>query len=215
MHLASHTKRTALARTALALSAWLFVAGGCSQGDEPAADHPGAAATEGAAHADESTTKAAEPAGSATESAGSASEGLALHKSDPTGTYGAGIKLENEVAIATLTAAPETYVDRILKVRGTVTEVCPKRGCWIELADAGGETLRVKVTDGEIVFPLSAKGHEAVVEGIFERIELDEAQHRAWKEHEAEERGVDFDPEDVGGPGTIWRLQGLGARIDS
>lgn len=208
MHFALSTRGAAVARTVLVLSAWVWLVGGCAQSDEPATDDSSSApATEETAHKEAETNEA--------ETQAAEAESQALHKADPVGTYGVGIKLDNDVAIAAVTAEPETYIDRILQVRGTVAEVCPKRGCWIDLADASGETLRVKVTDGEIVFPLSAKGHEAVVEGIFEKIELDEEQHRAWKEHEAQERGMEFNPEDVSGPGTIWRLQGLGARIES
>ena len=34
-------------------------------------------------------------------------------------------------------------------------------------------------------------------------------QAKSWKEHEAQEMGVAFDPESVTGPMTIWRLAGI------
>ena len=95
----------------------------------------------------------------------------------------------------------------------TVTASNPD-SCWIELASDSDERLRVKVTDGDIVFPLSAKGHPATVEGIVEKIELDEEQHRNWLAHVAEEKGESFDPTTVHGPMTFYQVQGLGARID-
>lgn len=147
------------------------------------------------------------------EAAPANTEQVATRKSDPRGSYGAGIHLKEGVTISEILADPESYENRIVQVRGTVDEVCPRRGCWIDLADSGA-LVRVKVTDGEIVFPLSAKGHEVLVEGAVERIELSEEQHRAWKAHEAEERGVAFDPASVSGPTTMWRIQGFGARID-
>jgi hypothetical protein len=136
-----------------------------------------------------------------------------LHKADPTGTYGAGIVLKEATSIQTILAGPAEYEGKIVQVKGTVREVCPRRGCWIELEE-GDSVMRVKVTDGEIVFPLSAKGNQATVEGVVEKIELDADQAKAWKQHEAQEMGVAFDPESVTGPMTIWRLAGLGARID-
>jgi hypothetical protein len=145
--------------------------------------------------------------------AASDAEQDALHKSDPTGTYGAGVHLKESIALTAIVDNPSEYEGRIVQVSGKVDEVCPRRGCWIDLAD-GEKTLRVKVTDGEIVFPLSAKGTEAVVEGIVEKIELDEEQHRAWKAHLAEEKGEEFDPESVSGPLTMWRIAGMGARIE-
>jgi hypothetical protein len=48
-------------------------------------------------------------------------------------------------------------------------------GCWMTLAPAGvtGDTpatLRLKVDDGVIVFPVSAKGRTAVAQGVVEAI---------------------------------------------
>jgi len=151
---------------------------------------------------------AATPAGAA-----ASEEEAALHKADPAGNYGAGIVLQQATSLAEILAAPAQYEGRIVQVAGTVSAVCAHRGCWLELA-AGDATMRVKVTDGEIVFPLSAKGHRAVVEGVVEKIEMTEEQHRAWKQHDAEERGVACDPAAVSGPYTLWRLAGLGARIE-
>ena len=80
-----------------------------------------------------------------------------LNKADPRGTYGAGLNLHESMDLSTILADPATYEGKTVQVSGVVHEVCPRRGCWIELADAKtSETMRVKVTDGEIVFPLSA-----------------------------------------------------------
>lgn len=143
----------------------------------------------------------------------SETEQAALHKEDPKGVYGAGIVLKAATTLETILAEPSEYEGKIVQVAGTVREVCPRRGCWIELED-GESVMRVKVTDGEIVFPLSAKGTQAVVEGVVEKIDLDVEQAKAWKQHEAVEMGVEFDPETVTEPMTIWRIAGLGARID-
>jgi hypothetical protein len=144
------------------------------------------------------------------------SETDALHKADPNGAYGAGLSLEAETELAKLLADPAAYEGQAVRVRGVVEEVCPMRGCWIDLAEASGsENIRIKVTDGEIVFPLSAKNATAVVEGTVERIELDEQENRDWQQHLAEERGETFDPKSVEGPATIWRIVGKGAEISS
>ena len=54
--------------------------------------------------------------------------------------------------------------DRV-SIEGVVTAVCEHMGCWMMLAPAGaaGEhpaTLRLKVEDGVIVFPVSARGRQ-------------------------------------------------------
>jgi hypothetical protein len=88
------------------------------------------------------------------------------------------------------------------------------RGCWIYLAgDRDFEKIRIKVTDGEIVFPMEARGKTAVVEGVVERLELTREQVLAQRKHHAEEKGVAFDPATVTSGETTLRIRGLGAEI--
>jgi hypothetical protein len=185
--------------------AGILVLGACQRAQQEA-EKP--ATTDEAAKTEQA--QAGEPSH---EMAAPEGEQALLHKEDPQGTYGAGIVLKQATTIEAILAAPSEYEGKIVQVAGTVSEVCPRRGCWIDLAE-GDEVMRVKVNDGEIVFPLSAKGNQAVVEGVVEKIDLDAEQAKAWKEHEAQELGVAFDPESVTGPMTIWRIAGLGARID-
>ncbi|RMH80846.1 MAG: DUF4920 domain-containing protein, partial [Calditrichaeota bacterium] len=114
----------------------------------------------------------------------------ALQKADPRGVYGAGVTGGTAVAIADILQHPEQYEGREVVIRGTVSDVCTMQGCWIDVADpASGEAIRVKVKDGEIVFPLSAKGHPVAARGVVERLELTEKQARGYFKHLAEERG--------------------------
>ena len=53
-------------------------------------------------------------------------------------------------------------------------------GCWMTIVDPVGErTIRVKVNDGEIVFPKAAVGKLAIVEGKLTRLELTHEQATA------------------------------------
>jgi len=71
-------------------------------------------------------------------------------------------------------------------------------GCWMTIVDPVGErTIRVKVNDGEIVFPKSAVGKLAIVEGKLIRLELTREQATAQARHEAEEQGRKFDPKSI------------------
>lgn len=143
-----------------------------------------------------------------------AAEKAALQKADPVGTYGKAIGAGDTVLISQILETPEAYEGRKVIISGDVVDVCQKRGCWIEVAsDKPYQTITVKVNDGEIVFPLSARGSRAVVEGTVERIELSAEQARKWKAHQAEEKGEPFDSTTVQGPLTIWRIRGLGAEI--
>ena len=82
-----------------------------------------------------------------------------LHKANPDGNYGNEITLEVKHPIGKLLGSPQSYLGEEVLVSGEITEVCPMRGCWIDVKDLDtGSNIRIKVTDGKIVFPLSAKG---------------------------------------------------------
>lgn len=131
-------------------------------------------------------------------------------------SYGSGVKVAETTPIATILADPDAYVGKTVRIEGKVLDVCPMKGCWMELAGEGGkQALRVKVDDGVIVFPVTAKGRLAVAEGTIEAIPMTREKYVAWLEHLAEERGETFDASSVGdGPFRILQLKGTGARID-
>ncbi|MFZ1291862.1 MAG: DUF4920 domain-containing protein [Melioribacteraceae bacterium] len=80
--------------------------------------------------------------------------------------YGNEISLKDITLISKIMENPESFVGKKVLVEGNVVAVCEKRGCWINLSsDKEFETMRIKVNDGEIVFPMEAKGKKALVEG--------------------------------------------------
>ena len=100
-------------------------------------------------------------------------------------------------------------------MEGRVVDVCKKRGCWMEIAsDKEFETIKVKVTDGEIIFPIEGKGRLSFVEGTVEKLELSKEQLIRSMKHYAEEEGREFDPATVTEGKAIYRIRGLGAKID-
>lgn len=85
--------------------------------------------------------------------------------------YGDGVKLPVATPIDKVLASPAKWVGRQVRIEGVVTDVCEKAGCWLVLSDEKtGQGLRFKVEDGEIVFPMSARGHKASAEGVFEEV---------------------------------------------
>ena len=131
-------------------------------------------------------------------------------------TYGSGVTVPEATPIAKILAEPDAYVGKTVRIEGKVLDVCPMKGCWMELAQEGdGSSLKVKVDDGVIVFPVTAKGKLAVAEGVLEAIPMTRESYVGWMEHLAEERGQKFDAATVGdGPFRILQLKGTGARID-
>ncbi len=136
------------------------------------------------------------------------------HAADGT-KYGKGLSGSEVVKISDLMASPDKFVGKTVRVEGLIADVCPKRGCWMDLAgDKEFQTLRIKVEDGEIVFPLDAKGKRAVAEGVFTKVEITKEQAIERAKHHAEEKGEMFDAagaKDL--PTVIYQINGTGAVI--
>jgi hypothetical protein len=83
---------------------------------------------------------------------------------------GAGVTLTEATPIAKLLETPDAFVGKTIRVDGVATGVCEDMGCWMAIGDAANaeKTVRVKVEDGVIVFPLSAKGKNVSAEGVWE-----------------------------------------------
>jgi len=140
--------------------------------------------------------------------------GLLLPAAVQAKTFGKGVTLAEVTSVSAILDAPQQYVGKTVKVAGLIVDVCGGRGCWLAVAgDRPFEQLRVKVEDGEIVFPLEARGREGEMEGVVEVFELSREQVIKQRQHHAEERGEDFDPASVTGGETVVRLRGLGAEI--
>ena len=100
---------------------------------------------------------------------------------------GAGVTLKDATPIKALIDTPADYVGKTVRVDGVATAVCENMGCWMAVAadDAkDAKTVRLKVEDGVIVFPISAKGKQVSAEGVFEEIAAkDEHGKEAASEH--------------------------------
>jgi NACalpha-BTF3-like transcription factor len=131
------------------------------------------------------------------------------------GPLGKPLELKTQTPIASLEKTPGDFVGKTVQVRGRVAEVCEKMGCWMNLVDpATNARVRIKVKDGEIVFPKEAVGKMAVAEGKFVKIELTREQAIERARHEAEENNKPFDPASITGPVTVYQIQGAGAVIE-
>lgn len=121
------------------------------------------------------------------------------------------LTLKEPMTIAAVTAQQDSLVGKTVQVKGKMTEVCEMMGCWTNLVDETGARIRIKVNDGEIVFPKAHVGKMAVAEGTLKKIVMSKEQAIAAARHEAEEQGRKFDPASVKGGRTIYQIQGTGA----
>jgi hypothetical protein len=124
------------------------------------------------------------------------------------------LTLKQPMPVSQAVAEAESLVGKTVQVRGKVTEVCQMMGCWMQLVDsATGKAIRIKVNDGEIVFPKDSPSKMVIAEGTMKKIVLTKQQAAASDRHEAEEQWRKFDPATVTTGRTIYQIQGTGAVI--
>ena len=129
--------------------------------------------------------------------------------------FGKPITLNNVTSISQILGTPLEFLGDTVLVNGTITDVCKKRGCWIEITgDSSLQSIKVKVKDGEIVFPLSSKNSNATVQGVVEQLVFTKKEVLRMEKHQAEEQGTEFDPTTITEGKTIFRIRGIGAVIE-
>ena len=87
---------------------------------------------------------------------------------------GAGVTLKEATPIKAVLDKPADFLGKTIRIDGVATAVCEHMGCWMAIApedDPTGTTLRLKVEDGVIVLPVSAKGKKVSAEGVFEEVD--------------------------------------------
>jgi hypothetical protein len=86
--------------------------------------------------------------------------------------------------VPTLLADAAQHDGKMVRVQGTVSGVCQKVGCWMQLRD-GDDTVRVRFRDYAFFVPLDVSGRPAIVEGTAKVSVVTEAERR----HLAEDAG--------------------------
>lgn len=128
--------------------------------------------------------------------------------------FGAGADMSRLQAISVLLDKPDEFIDQQVTVKGTITAVCQKRGCWMELAsDKRFQTLKIKVRDGDMVFPMSTKGRTAFATGKLTGKTLDKSQTIKYLKYQAEESNQRFDASSVTKGMTVYQLTPTGVTI--
>lgn len=128
--------------------------------------------------------------------------------------FGESVDENKLVAISSILSSPETFVGETVTIQGTIVGVCSRRGCWVDLAsDARFEKLRLKVRDGDMVFPMSAKGRQALATGVVTSIELTLEQTQSYLASIAKRNEESFDPSSVEKPMSIYQVQPVGVKI--
>ncbi len=80
--------------------------------------------------------------------------------------YGEKITKDSAIAIGSLKSAMGDQTELKVKIEAPVDAVCQKKGCWMDLKMADGETMRVTFKDYAFFVPKDAAGKTAIVDGV-------------------------------------------------
>ena len=125
----------------------------------------------------------------------------------PGSDFGAGLTLSELTSLAEVVRAPEKFEARPVLLRGRISDVCQRKGCWVVLRD-GGEQVRVRFHDYAFFLPTDVAGSEAFVEGL---VNVEELSQKAARHYATE--SVDGDPDSIAGPQREVGLTATGVRL--
>lgn len=83
------------------------------------------------------------------------------------------ITLKENTNINQLIKTPKNFLGKTVLIKGKVLDVCTEQGCWMKVSGANkNESIFVKVKDGDMVFPIAAKGKDVIVEGELYKVNM-------------------------------------------
>ncbi len=100
--------------------------------------------------------------------------------------YGEEISTEGAVEASELVAMLDGQDSVQVKVKGTINEVCQKKGCWMNVAMGEEEEMLVRFKDYGFFVPMDADGRTVTMEG-WAKVE---EQSVEWLRHQAEDAGA-------------------------
>ncbi len=121
--------------------------------------------------------------------------------------FGAGLTLERLTEIGEVARNPERYAGKPVLLRGRISEVCQRKGCWMILRE-GEASVRIRFKDYGFFVPKDCSGKQAYVEGIVKAETLSEKTARHY-----EEESPGGDPSKVKGPRRELGMTASGVRL--
>ncbi|MEO6832200.1 MAG: DUF4920 domain-containing protein [Chitinophagaceae bacterium] len=96
-------------------------------------------------------------------------------------------------------------------VKGVITQVCQKQGCWMKLKNTGGEDMMVMMKDHKFFLPKDATSKTATIYGTAMR----ETTSAAELKHLAEDAGKsEKEIEAITEPKAEYKIQATGVILD-
>ncbi|NRA96920.1 MAG: DUF4920 domain-containing protein [Planctomycetes bacterium] len=98
--------------------------------------------------------------------------------------YGAPLKGLKHLRLKRIAKRQKKWNGKKLQIRGEITSVCPKKGCWMMVKE-GAQTVRVRFTDYAFFVPLDCAKQRVTAEGtVTVKVETE-----AERRHYAEDAG--------------------------
>jgi hypothetical protein len=112
-------------------------------------------------------------------------------------TFGGAITERSTTSLDALLREPGKFQTKTIRTEGVVSAVCKSMGCWMEIAEPGGQA-HIKMAGHSFFVPKDASGHRAVVQGTVLKPSNDECSQEAKEQTgavakiEIEATGVEF-----------------------
>lgn len=129
--------------------------------------------------------------------------------------YGETITADDSKTTADLEAIYESMkpADTVeVKVKTKISEVCAKKGCWIEIPVSDDQNARVTFKDYSFFLPKNGQGKEVILEGkaFKSQTSIDDLKHFAMDGGKSQEE-IDAITEDQ----ITWSFEARGALVES
>jgi hypothetical protein len=129
----------------------------------------------------------------------------------PDDAFGGAITIPRTSSVTVTDAInkPELHAKPIL-VRGTINDVCQRKGCWLMVTD-GVEEMRVTFKDYAFFVPTDSDGRNVMIEGVVTEEEISEgaAKHYASESMTADSASVN----EIKGPQKIVTMEATAVAI--
>ncbi|MGB0916673.1 MAG: DUF4920 domain-containing protein [Flavobacteriales bacterium] len=97
------------------------------------------------------------------------------------GWYGEEFEMTEAISASDIAGLMSDSSSNEFVIKGEIEECCQKKGCWMKVATADGESMRVSFKDYGFFVPLDAAGSTMTMKGIavYDTISVDFLKHLA------------------------------------
>jgi hypothetical protein len=99
--------------------------------------------------------------------------------------FGNEFTVENAIPAATVLSNPDSYVDKTVRITGTVSDVCQKMGCWMVITDAD-QHMRITTKEHKFFVAKDGAGATCDLEGTVVKQEANPERTEHFKSEQSD-----------------------------